>query len=151
MSGQIRVSLAPISSNTRIGCQLSKTDRNRIYGALDAGVRPSDVAARLNLNPNTVRTTKLRRPTRPLDGDVKPRSGRPRKLSGRDQRRLLRTIREEPKLTYSQVIKRLGFDISRSTYQRVLIRYNIRKWLAKKRPDLTEGLANNHFPGHAFT
>jgi hypothetical protein len=38
---------------------------------------------------------------------------------------------------------RLGLDIGRSTYQRVLIRYNIRKWLAKKRPALTEELAND--------
>jgi hypothetical protein len=50
MSGQTRFSLAPILGNTRIGRQLSKTDRNRIYGALDAGARPSDVVTRLNLN-----------------------------------------------------------------------------------------------------
>ena len=100
MSGQPRSGLAQISGNACARRQLSKADRNRVYGALDAGVMPSDVAGRLGFNFSTVWTTQLRRSIRPPDGDVKPRSGRPKKLSDRDERILLRTVRLDPKLTY---------------------------------------------------
>jgi hypothetical protein len=106
MPGQARAALAQISGNACARRQLSHADRNRIYGALDAGVRPSDVATRL-------------------------------------ERILLRTIHAEPKLTYSELQKRLDLNISRATYHRVLVHHNIRKWLAKKRPALTEDLAAN--------
>ena len=141
MPRQARAALAQISGNARARLELSKADRNRIYGALDAGVRPSDVAGRLGFNFSTVRSTILLRDLRPQDGGVQPRSGRPKKLSDRDERILLRTVRLDPKITYLQLSKQLDLNISRSTYQRVLVHYNIRKWLAKKRPALTEDLA----------
>ena len=143
MSGQPRAALAQISGNACARRQLSKADRNRIYGALDVGVMPSNVAGRLGFNFSTVRTTQLRRSIRPPDGDVKPRSGRPKKLLDRDERILLRTVRLNPKLTYSELSKQLDLGISRATYYRVLDHHNIKKWLAKKRPALTEELASN--------
>jgi transposase len=142
MLGQRRAALAQISGNTTARRQLSKADRNRIYGALDVGASVQEISTCLGFNYEAVKTTKRRREIRPQDGDVKPRSGRPKKLSDRDERILLRTVRLNPKITYHQLSAQLALDISRSTYRRVLLHHNIKKWLAKKRPALTEELAS---------
>ena len=66
------------------------------------------------------------------------RTGRPRKLSEREECYILRIFRQEPKLTYTEPEAKLRFHISRKTYYRILKRYGITNWLAKKGPHLEE-------------
>jgi hypothetical protein len=68
MPSQARAALAQIPGNARARLELSKADRNRIYGAVDAGVRPLDVAGRLGFNFSTVWSTIQLRDLRPQDG-----------------------------------------------------------------------------------
>jgi len=51
---------------------------------------------------------------------------------------MLRAVRQEPMLTYAQLKAKLGFQVSRKTYYRILKRHGITNWLAKKRPLLEE-------------
>ena len=76
------------------------------------------------------------------DAKNKPRSGRPKVLSERTKRDLLRNIKSEPKIEYSELLSAVGLDMSqRRSVQRYLASQGIHKWLAKRRPALTPAVA----------
>ncbi|EKG08955.1 Transposase Tc1-like protein [Macrophomina phaseolina MS6] len=66
------------------------------------------------------------------------RSGRPKLLSDGDKRHILRIVRKEPKITYKEVREQTGVVCHDRTITRLLDTYNIRKWRAAGRPELTE-------------
>ena len=65
------------------------------------------------------------------------RTGRPKSLSIRDERHILRIVRRTPKITYKNLIEKAGLDCSHDTIYRLLKEEGITNWLAKKRPLLT--------------
>ena len=65
-----------------------------------------------------------------------PRSGRPEKLTIREQRHIWRTIKRNRKLTREQLRDECAPNVSLATIDRYL-RKNGMKWLAKRRPKLT--------------
>lgn len=70
-----------------------------------------------------------------------PRSGRPRQYTARDERYLLRVVRENPKYTYRKLKDHTKLNFSRKTLWRILHRNGITNWRAKKRPFLTNEVA----------
>ena len=76
--------------------------------------------------PATVLNTIRKDATRD-EGESAPRSGRPRILSNRDIRRILRCVHAHPFWSYSRVKLDLQLNCSLSTFYRVLDKFGIRK------------------------
>ena len=70
-----------------------------------------------------------------------PRSGRPKKLSKQDRRLILRCVKRYPTWTREQIQQHCCPHMFLSTLDRYLRENGLRKWLAKKRPKLTEARA----------
>jgi transposase len=78
-------------------------------------------------------------------GDSKPRSGRPKKLSIRDERYILRIVRRDPKITYKNLAEKAGVSVSHDTLYRLLKEEGITNWICKKRPLLTPEVAGKRY------
>ena len=72
-----------------------------------------------------------------------PRPGRPEKLSKYDRRAIMRAVKKDRSLTRQQLRDLCAPHVSLSTIDRYLRQNGFKKWLAKKRPKLTEDHANN--------
>src|SRR5215469_4704839 len=137
-----RTPLTPISGNRIAQKELSPHLRGIIIGRSQAGKNPTQIADALNLPQSTVRDTLDKSATR-SEGKTIQRSGRPRKLTIREERYILRAVRQLPKITYQALENKLNFRVSRGTYYHILKRHHIKNWLAKKRPHLTPMHAKN--------
>ena len=67
-----------------------------------------------------------------------PRSGRPEILTKLQKRAILRAVRKDRRLTHEEVRRQHASNVSLITIWRLLREHNFRKWLAEKRPKLTE-------------
>ena len=67
-----------------------------------------------------------------------PRSGRPPKLSKRDRRLILHTVKTNRAWTNEKVLQECCPHASLSTLSRFLSENGMRKWIAKRRPKLTD-------------
>ena len=135
-----RTPLATISSNRRRNTQLSPYERGLLVGASALGATAVEVEKVSGVPESIVRTT-LSRASERHNGETKPRSGRPGRLSIRDQRHIIRIARVQPTITYKNLQKEAGVVCSRSTLYRCLKAYGLTNWLAKKRPLLTPEVA----------
>ncbi|OAL18659.1 hypothetical protein AYO22_10478 [Fonsecaea multimorphosa] len=77
--------------------------------------------------------------------DPNSRTGRPKKITKRAERRILRAIKVNPKISYAELRRRLDLDVSDQTIRRLLHNHHIKKWMAKKRPKLTEKAAKARY------
>jgi len=71
-------------------------------------------------------------------GVSRPRSGRPKCYTIRDQQYIIRAARVKPDITYRELIEVTGVNFSKATVYRILKEYGLTNWLAKKRPLLRE-------------
>jgi transposase len=117
--------------------ELTPYERGRIQGAADAGLSHSKIGALIKCVKATVTKTLQRAGSR-LNGQSKPRSGRPQKYSDRDQRAMLRNLRLEPKLTFKQRQEVTGLKMSNSYIKGLARINNLSYWCAKQHPKLTE-------------
>ncbi len=69
------------------------------------------------------------------------RSGRPKKLSKKDERRLLRESKSDHRQPLAEITANVVPHASIRTVKRRLKEHNIRKWLAAERPLLDEKLS----------
>ncbi|KAF1797685.1 hypothetical protein FB192DRAFT_1290908, partial [Mucor lusitanicus] len=70
-----------------------------IIGRFQAGQRPADIARALKKAPSTIADC-IKRWKKTGSGIIQPRKGRPLKLSERDERAVVHSIREEPFLPF---------------------------------------------------
>ena len=131
-----RTPLGEISSNARRGPDSTQFDIGKVWYAKEIGHNPTTASRVLKKARSTVQSIFLR-----LDEDptatLKPRSGRPRILSRRDERLILRAIRKDPYLSSRKIIMESGVKYYIKTIRRILERYGIAHWISKKRPLLT--------------
>jgi len=132
-----RTPLGPISSNREFNHQLSLYQRGRIIGLVEKGVKPPEIADRLKCSRGAVRSTLVYIILRD-EGEQQPRSGRPLEYTPADERNLLRHVRLNPKDLYEEYRRAYGLEIKRATIKRILRRYYIINWRARRRPYLTE-------------
>jgi transposase len=134
--------LEVVDPNTRQSKELSPHKRGQIEGARLLGGSWRRIATILETPVRTVRTTVTLSATR-FHGKSQPRSGRPIIYNDRDERSILRVVRQKPKITYAKLSQETGLKFSRDTYRRILAKYGIANWIAMKRPLLTTENASN--------
>ena len=86
-----RVPLASISSNHRRHTQYTPYQKGIIAGAIGSGLTPSRVQKAFRVPESSVRYVLSK--AHNIDDHAAPRSGRPKKLSTRDERHILRIVR----------------------------------------------------------
>jgi hypothetical protein len=125
-----------ITLNRRAGTELSPYIRSNIIGMKLSGQNGVTIAQDLHLPKSTVYKT-INLSLQRVANQSKPRSGRPPKYDIRDERRVLRLVRQYPKMMWRHIVLALDLGLSKRTHQRILKKHNITKWLVKKRPFLT--------------
>lgn len=115
--------------NKRARRELSPATRGYIIGAMDAGQSGVEVGRAIGVRPDTVRKTYRKREERPHQ-ESKPRSGAPRKWNDRDERRILRFVKQNTQMEWKDIIKYLHVDFSKTTVKRILSKHHISKWRA---------------------
>ena len=133
----LRLILMETSVNRIPNTELSPHIRSVIIGMHIAGQNPSQIARILHLPRRTIRDQIRLFPLRHANQSL-PRPGQPRVYTDRDERRIIRLIRRESKIQWRCLKLTTNIDISLRTFKRLLKKHHIRKWLSKKRPELTE-------------
>jgi transposase len=98
-----RAPLGQISGNQRRNIELIIYERAITIGARIQGALYKKIVTQISRPISTIATT-LQRDAERVNGATKPRSGRPKKLTDRDERKILRIIRTQPKLKYTDII-----------------------------------------------
>jgi IS30 family transposase len=94
-----RVPLASISGNQTPRRQLTAYERGKIEGAFAAGATPAQIAKQFNTPDSTVRDT-IKHLVIRAHGNVEKRTGRPKQITPREERKLIRQARITPKASY---------------------------------------------------
>jgi transposase len=128
---------ANLTENRRKKQPLSSEARVAICGAVTAGQSISAVAQLFGIARVTVYRT-VQRYAELNSFKNRARSGRPRKLTPRDERYLLQLVRRFPKITWRKLVDIHPRQVSIRTLQRILKKNHLRKWISKKRPRLVE-------------
>ncbi|KID83216.1 transposase [Metarhizium guizhouense ARSEF 977] len=124
-----------ISANRQRGYQHSSEAKASMLTMLDAGVSARRVAQEFNTTHSTVlRIKKTWTESRTLA--VKPRKGRPLKLSRTARRYIIRMASRDRQISYDALIGATPTQVSRRTIQRVMATHFGRKWKAMDRPKL---------------
>ena len=129
--------LAEISGNTPSRRELTPYQRGLIVGASTAGDTLTQIARRFDHPTSTVVSTLAREKSR-INGNSQPRIGRPSTWTERDERQLVRYVRKFPKFTYNLIRIETNLTFSNSTIRRILEPYEITRWRARRRPELSE-------------
>ena len=124
--------------------ELTPYKRGKIEGARTIGGSWRQITEALHIPLRTVRNTISQASTR-YEGATQPRIGRPNIYDPRDERLILRIVRQNPKITYRQLAQESGLKFCRSTFTRLLKKYGIKNWVAKKRPLLTPENASTRY------
>ena len=142
-----RTPLSSKSANARIfkkrktsRKELSPHKRAVIEGMHLASISKCKISQLTWVPETTVRETIQLIPARSKGTSLK-RSGRPPKLDKVLKQNVIRYCRQNVKATYAQVKQELVLDSSEKTIACIVQKQGIRKWLAKKRPILTEQYA----------
>lgn len=116
-----RTPLGPISGNRTYKQELTPAKRGQIVGRFLEGATATSIARDENLPRSTVRSTLQSTPLR-KNQESNPRSGRPARITKREERAILRAIQAEPDITYKTLKRDLGLTYSRSTIYRCIKR-----------------------------
>jgi len=121
-----------ISGSRRRNSELSIEQRVSILASLSAKQSVTKIAEDHNVSRQTVYNTRDRWQRDQLFKS-RPRKGRPPKSTVRQRRYIYNLARKHPRWRYKAIIADLDESISKRTVQRILRRFNLRKWKSKKR------------------
>jgi transposase len=127
--------LVDIPPNIQRGKELSDATKERLIGRAAAGQTGGQIAAIEQLPESTVYHAIQRIQKRQTTANA-VRSGRPKDYTTRDKRAVIRAVRKDPKLTYKDLRKETGLNLSNDTFKRILKADNILHWRSKRRPEL---------------
>src|ERR1700733_4109482 len=136
MASNLRQFGTEISGNRRRTQEFKPEQRAAICAAVAAGQSPTVVAKAFNCCRATIYNT-LNRRANHENFESRPRVGRPKVLTPREERQILRLVRRFPKMSYRALVDLQGATVSKRTLQRILRIQRIRKWISKRRPKLT--------------
>jgi transposase len=140
----IRSPLGSISSNRVHKHEYTSYQRGLIHEAISGGLTLSKVQRLYGIPESTVRGICNAAVWQRHD-QSKSCSGRPKKLSLRNKRHVIRIVRLDPKIIYKNLLAKTGIDVSAKTVYRLLKEKGITNWICKKRPLLTSEMADNRY------
>ena len=132
----LRVFGTEISGNRQGKKNLSPEARAAVCSSVAAGQSPTAVARAFKISRGTVYNT-IKRFQQHNSFESRPRTGRPRSLSTREERYLVQIARRFPRVSWQALVHLDGIRISLSTIKRIMRRKRLRKWRSKQRPKLT--------------
>jgi len=103
----------------------------------NAACHAKEIATTLGNPYKKVDTTIRRSPLR-VNHTSRRRLGAPKTYNLPDERHILRIAHRNPRITYTELINQTGIPCSRPTLYRIFKKHGTTKWLAQKRPGLTE-------------
>ena len=133
-----RAPLKEISVNRAPNYELSPYQRGKIERSSELGQSIRTIAKDTKLASSTVQNT-LHRNQRRNNAVTLRRSGRPRKYTERDVRRITHFVRVNPKVTYADIRQNTQIQLSHDTLGRILDTVGIKNWRTKGRPTLDSG------------
>jgi DNA-binding CsgD family transcriptional regulator len=133
----IRTPLGSISGNRIHLCELKPYERGRIIGKAEEGATSAKIARDLKCSESAVKYT-IRQEVLCNKGTSLVRASRTKSYNDREERNIVRHIRLNPKHTYKQVKDFLHLEYSKTTIKRILKKYGISNWRARKRLELTK-------------
>ena len=139
-----RQPLTPIAANRQSIKELTPYKRAQIEGARAVGASWGQISDSLKIPRSTAQSTISLAPLR-SNALSQPRIGRPVIYNDRDERKILRLVRLRPKITYAQLRFETGLVFAKDTFRRILLKYGIKNWIAKKRPLLTPENASTRY------
>lgn len=125
-----------ISGNRQRNQEINPVSRSAIISAVNAGQRKSAVARQFSVPRSTVQGI-LNRFNSTQSVYSQPRSGRPKVITPRGIRTIVRTVKQDFRGIRKQLELELPLQVSPSTLRRTLNYEGIRKWLSKKKPFIT--------------
>jgi hypothetical protein len=129
-----------ISGNRGKGRELTPEQRVSLISKSDAGCTQRELMGEFRCSRTCVQGT-LRRWRNNKTVDSLPRGGRPKLLSHRDERLLIRTARKSPKIQYKELLKtarllRPDHHPKQRTIYRILKRQGLTRYRCAKKPKL---------------
>lgn len=116
--------------------QLSKDLREKVVQLHKSGSGYKKIAKQLIMPVSTVQTIIKKWKTRGTT-DIKPRSGRPSKISPTTARKIVRDVKKTPRLTSQEIqqsLKESHVEVSSSTVRRHMGKYGLHGRVARKKP-----------------
>ena len=123
--------------------EYSRRERCSIIGAKELGVPLTEISVNTGKSYGGVKKTWALRNKRPYDQRDQKRSGRPRKASEEQVNRLYRQLRRNPDFLWAEVIAEFPNGRTQTKARLKEIDPTFRKYLRKKRLDLTKEHAQN--------
>jgi transposase len=124
-----------ISANIPRGKELTPYTRSKIATLREEGAEIGHISDLVRISQNTIKKTIKSDPHRDNSVTLK-RTGRPRKYTERDKRRIIHFIRINPKSMYQDICQNTDLKLSSDTLSRILNSVGIKNWRAKGRPSL---------------
>jgi hypothetical protein len=118
--------------------KLTERQKAVIQDRLDNGQKPTQIGHDMGIPRSTITSFMVRVKKHASDKNLRP-SGRPRKSTIRDDRRVIRKALDQTRLPLAQLAFLSDSNLSVSTIRRCLKEVHIRKWKAAKRPRLNKG------------
>jgi transposase len=112
--------------------ELNPFERGKIIGKVEEGLLRRQILEALNVPKSTVDDTIRNHLSTPTKGQSSPRSGRPKLIDVRTERRILRFVRTAPDAQYFEIQSRLGLSLSARTIYRILRDNGITNWRKKR-------------------
>ena len=135
-----RAPLTPTSGNRPRVPELTPYRSGVLMGQLSAGMTPYRIEKTFGTPMSTVKYTQKLDLIR-YQGHSLLRPGRPHKLSERDRRKLIRIVRQNPKITYASLQNDRGFKCGLTILKEEIKAYGLTNWRVTKRPLLIPGVA----------
>ena len=139
-----RTPLSSISGNHARHHQYTLYQKGLICGAIDGGLTPSRIEKQYRVPKSSVRyvlSTHKSQRTKVSN----PRSDRPKMLTIREQRHIIRIARRDPRITYKNFKIQAEIDCFTDIIYRLLKEENIINWICKKKFLLTSELVGKRY------
>jgi hypothetical protein len=135
-----RTPLGPIDGNRVYNEEYTPYTRGKIIGVHRAGMRTVSMEREFGVTRGGIISIIAYEAIR-LEGATQPRTGTPRIYSDRDCRVMLKNLRLYPKQTFDARRAETGMKCSNSWIKDLARVNGLSHWRAKKRPELTEEVA----------
>jgi transposase len=132
--------LGEISGNAKRRRELTPWERAKIVSKREEGLSFKKISRRTG-TPKTTCIDTVHKHNNSTQGISAPRSGRPKILDPRLERRIVRFIHTAPDASYREIQTRIGLTCSKATIYRILKDHGLTNWRKRKRPALTKANA----------